>query len=256
MADRKQRNNGVVVVVLVIVFIITALIASIAPGVRDRHADLTCRTRLFRLGKAMRAWIEDRGGARFPRISNPEPGQPWQPGRSDSTQVILGPYLQGDVGHFRPRRPEESEAVYRDRLRENENTVCPINGQSYWYNVRAHELDPRALARGRPEELQVFACQRNADGSWPHAEDGVAGVHALFMAGVQRQVNAQEIDQLRQRLADRRARDPDDPTLGALEARLQHYATALADAPRGPDGRRVIAVHRLGELDVRFLARE
>ncbi len=256
MAGRKQRNNGVVVTVLVIAFIITALIASIVPGVRDRQADLKCRTRLFRLGKAVRAWIEDRGGARFPPIGNPQQGQLWQPGRSDGAQVILGPYLQGDVGHFRPQRSEESDTAYRERLRANEGTVCPINALPYWYNTRARELDPRALARGELDELQLFTCQRNPDGGWPHHEDGVDGVHALHVAGVERQVSAAEIAELRRRLEERRERDPADPLIGALEARLQAYADALDGAPLGPDGQRVIAVHRLGELDVRFLGRE
>ncbi len=251
-ADPSSRLNApLIVTVMVIMVVVITLLASLLPGIRDSGDETRSRTRLFRIGRAVRWWVEDHGGRSFPPIVNPMPWQPWEPDRQGSAQMIIGPYLQGDRQQFSPQREQESDAAYLERLRASEMTTCPVTGFEYWYNNDVREVDPRRLALGELPQQRLFHSQTLADGRGPHRQGGRDGIHVLYIDGVQRPVDGPEIAELRAQLERRRARFPDDPDLPGLQAQVERFERAWQ---HHDDDQEAMIVTRLGEGTVVFEA--
>src|SRR5580704_9529024 len=119
---RGVSHSALLVAIAILLAIAIAGLALIArPGAVDER----CRFRLFRLGGAVNAWIDDHGHRSFPSIVNPASDEPWLPGRTGSAGLVLWNYLGGDIPS-KPRANETPEA-WAERLRGSELSVCPAS---------------------------------------------------------------------------------------------------------------------------------
>jgi hypothetical protein len=170
---------------LVAIAIVLALaIIALATMSRPASVDERCRFRLFRLGGAVNAWVEDHGHHSFPRILNPSPQALWLPGRIGSAGLVLWNYLGGDIPS--PAHPNETQEQFAERLRGNELSVCPASGTEYWYDDQTiGSTTPNDLLSRQPPEIRYFHCQQ-VNGHAPHhhhGQDGAFAVYGLLGAG-------------------------------------------------------------------------
>jgi hypothetical protein len=238
---------------LVAIAILLAIaIAALALIARPAAVDERCRFRLFRLGGAVNAWIDDHGHRSFPSIVNPASDEPWLPGRTGSAGLVLWNYLGGDIPS-KPRANETPEA-WAERLRGSELSVCPASGLEYWYEDQAlGSTTPAELVAHAPPEIRYFRCQLH-HGLPPHHYQGADGAFAAFgmvSAGGIQQVSRADLQKMRSDLA---ALEADTSSLGIkdrqerigqLRERIESLEQAMGTADQ-------VEMKRLS-VEVRFL---
>jgi hypothetical protein len=227
-------------------------IAALALIARPAAVDERCRFRLFRLGGAINAWLDDHGHRSFPSIVNPQPDEPWLPGRTGSAGLVLWNYLGGDIPS-QPRAKESSEA-WAERLRGNELSVCPASGLEYWYEDQAlGSTTPTELIAHAPPEIRYFRCQLH-HGLAPHHYQGADGAFAVFglvgADGIQ-QVSRADLLKMRRDLAALEAETKStgikdrQERIGQLRERIESLEQAMGSADQ-------VEMKRLS-AEVRFL---
>jgi hypothetical protein len=173
--ERGISQTALLVAVAIVLAIAITALALIA---RPSAVNERCRFRLFRLGGAINAWVEDHGHRSFPSIVNPQPGDLWLPGRTGSAGLVLWNYLGGNIPS-QPHRDETPEQ-YAERLRGNELSVCPASGLEYWYDDQGlGSTTPNELLSHQPPEIRYFHCQQ-IHGAAPHHLHGQDGAFAVF----------------------------------------------------------------------------
>jgi hypothetical protein len=248
MARGASHTALLVAIAILLAFAIAALALMVRPSAVDER----CRFRLFRLGGAVNAWLDDHGHRSFPSIVNPQPDQPWLPGRTGSTGLVLWNYLGGDIPS--PPRANEGTDAWAERLRGNELSVCPASGLEYWYEDQAlGSTTPTELIAHAPPEIRYFRCQLH-HGLPPHHYQGADGAFAVFgLVGPsgKQQISRADVVTMRSDLAalegetrsiglkDRQER------VGQLRARIEAIEQAMGSADQ-------IEMTRLS-AEVRFL---
>jgi hypothetical protein len=240
------RNLTLLVITALIVLSLVALALVGRPSAIDER----CRFRLYRLGGALDAWVEDHGHAAFPAIVNPEPGTAWEPGRPGSAAKVLWEYLGGDMPER--RLAGETDAQHLARRRSTELTLCPGADLEYRYNdAGLAGLKPADLSAGKPPEIWYFRCPRQTAGAWPHRHGGKDGVLAVVGSGQEAMVDRAGLEDLRRQLA---ALEADTSNAGAADRpeRITQLRQRVADLDQAMAGTDRAVMKRLTVEPPRF----
>jgi hypothetical protein len=198
-----DRGISQVVLLVLVAGLLAIAMGALAIMARPSAVDERCRFRIFRLGGAVEAWLEDHGHRSYPAIANPVAGELWTPGRVGSASVLLWNYLGGNIPP--QQRPTENKDQYFARLRNNELSVCPATGLEYWYNDAAlARTSPAEVVDLRPPEIRYFQCQHPGPIA-PHRQHRKQGYFTVYgtLANDTQTVTRHDLDAMRVQLKAR-----------------------------------------------------